>query len=86
MNAIEHIPEKGRFQVSVEGELAVADYQMRGNEMLFTHTFVPPAARGKGIAEALVRRALEFAKEQSYKPVPLCSYVVTFLKRYPELA
>jgi predicted GNAT family acetyltransferase len=49
-----------------------------------THTFVSPELRGKGIAEKLVRTALDYARSEQRRVVPSCSYVDLFIRRYPE--
>lgn len=76
-----HNPELHRFEIHVGGSLAVAEYEEQGNEMVFTHTFVPPELRGRGLAAELVEAGLAFAKEQGRKVVPACSYVAAYLKR-----
>ena len=81
---VQHHPSQGRFEIQVEGQSSVADYQLRGTEMIMTHTFVPPALRGKGIAEKLVRAALEYARSERLRVVPACSYVDVFIQRHPE--
>jgi uncharacterized protein len=81
---VQHHPSEGRFEVEVEGQSSVADYQLRGTDMIMTHTFVPPALRGKGIAEKLVRTALEYARSERLRVVPSCSYVDVFIQRHPE--
>ena len=53
-----------RFEATVDGQLCVADYQLRGDVMWMTHTGVPSAVGGRGIAAELVRVALEWAEEQ----------------------
>jgi uncharacterized protein len=68
----------------VDGHLSVADYQKRDDTMVFTHTFVPPELRGRGIAEKLVRAALEHAREEKLRVVPACSYVAVFIERHKE--
>jgi predicted GNAT family acetyltransferase len=40
--------------------------------------------RGRGIAETLVRAALEDARVQGRRVVPQCSYVAMFIRRHPE--
>ncbi len=70
----------------VEGKLAVAEYQHAGRRLCFTHTFVPPEARGRGIAEALVRFALEDARAHGLRVVPACSYVARFIQQNREFA
>jgi uncharacterized protein len=81
---VRHNPAENRFETEVEGMLSVADYQRRGTEIIMTHTFVPPPLRGRGIAEKLVRAALEYARDERLKVVPACSYVDEFIKRHPE--
>ncbi|MCM2275341.1 MAG: N-acetyltransferase, partial [Candidatus Didemnitutus sp.] len=51
---------------------------------IFTHTLVPPQLRGRGLAEALVRRALDDARAAGRKVVPACSYVDVFIQRHPD--
>ena len=78
-----NLPEH-RFEAEIDGLLSVADYEVRGTEMVMTHTHVPPELRGHGIAEKLVRVALEHARSERLRVVPACSYVKAFIKRYPE--
>jgi uncharacterized protein len=78
-NAAEH-----RFETEVAGHLAVADYEIAGERMIFTHTFVPPELRGRGLAEKLVRVGLEHARSERLRVVPACSYVATFIERNAE--
>ena len=84
MENVRHNPQRSRFELDIEGETAVADYRLQGDEMHFTHTWVPEAGRGKGAAAALVKAGLEYARENQLRPVPLCSYVVTYLQKHPE--
>jgi len=73
-----------RFEVSLDGRLAVAEYRVDGDRMLFTHTEVPVEFRGKGVAEKLVLAGFQHAKKKGLKIVPICSYVGAILKRHPE--
>ncbi len=81
---IHHDVANHRFEARIDGQLAVAEYELAGNEMIFTHTFVPPALRGRGIAEKLVRAGLEDARRLGRTIVPRCSYVARFVERHPE--
>jgi len=81
---VRHNEAGHRFEVEIDGQLSVADYQIQGERMIFTHTFVPPAQRGRGIAEKLVRVALEHARTQRMRVVPACSYVEVFIDRHAE--
>lgn len=84
--AVRHNAAEHRFEVTLGGYLAVAEYALEEGRMVFTHTFVPPELRGRGIAEKLVRAGLEHARAEKRAVVPLCSYVATFIKRNPEFA
>jgi predicted GNAT family acetyltransferase len=73
-----------RFEAVVDGQLCVADYQLRGDVMWMTHTGVPPAVGGRGIAAELVRVALAWAGDNGLKVEPSCSYVEVYMRRHPE--
>lgn len=79
-----HNEREQRFEVEIDGQLSVADYELQDDRMIFTHTYTPPAQRGRGIAEKLVRTALEYARAERRKIVPACSYVAVFIERHPE--
>lgn len=83
---VQHNSAGQRFELRVGGHLAVAEYRIDGADLVLTHTFVPPELRGRGLAEQVVRAALEFAREKKYRVVPQCSYVGVFLRRHPEFA
>ncbi len=81
---VRHDPATCRFITEIDGHLAHADYTLDGTRMTFTHTFVPPELRGRGIAEQLVRLALAYARERNLRVIPACSYVSTFIARHSE--
>lgn len=77
-------PALHRYEATVDGHLAVAEYELAGDRIILTHTFVPPELRGRGIAEALVRTALDAARADGRRVVPQCSYVARFIERHAE--
>jgi predicted GNAT family acetyltransferase len=81
---VTHNESRSRFEATVDGQLCVADYQMRGDVMWMTHTGVPPAVGGRGVAAELVRAALAWADERGFKVEPACSYVEVYMRRHPE--
>jgi predicted GNAT family acetyltransferase len=81
---ITHDPQRGRFQAVVQGHLCVCDYRLRDGVMHMTHTEVAPELEGRGIAAELVRAALAHATEHGLKVRPLCSYVMSYMRRHPE--
>lgn len=83
---IVHNTDQQRFETRVEGWLCRLDYQMRDGHAHLVHTEVAPAVEGRGIAGALARAALQWAREQNLKVVPRCSFVHSYIKRHPEWA
>ena len=81
---IQHNPRAWRFEATVDGQLCVADYEVAGQRMSMTHTYVPPALEGRGIAAALVAQALAHARREGWRVRPLCSYVARYMQRHPE--
>ena len=81
---VRHNSGEHRFEAMVDGGLSVADYTRRDGEMVMTHTYTPPELRGRGIAEKLVRAALDYARQEKLKVVPACSYVDSFIQRHAE--
>ena len=79
-----HNTAESRYEVTFDGRLSVCEYVMEGGRLMFTHTFVPPELRGRGIAEKLVRTALDDARAAGRAVVPACSYVDVFIQRHRE--
>jgi predicted GNAT family acetyltransferase len=73
-----------RFEMDAGGGVAVAYYRMAPGVITVTHTEVPAALQGQGIASRLVRGVLETARAQNLKVMPRCSFVSAYLRRHPE--
>ena len=77
-----HQPDKQRFVTELDGQESVLEYRLLPDQGIdFTHTFVPVALRGHGIAEKLVRTGLDWARQQGFEITSSCWYVSRFLKR-----
>jgi predicted GNAT family acetyltransferase len=72
------------FELVVDGHRAFIDYKIKDNKIYLIHTEVPQELEGKGVAEAMVEKALTYIEQKGLKLVPLCAYVQFFLKRHPE--
>jgi len=81
---IVHNAAAHRFEATLAGGIARADYRLVGNVMRIVHTEVPPVHEGKGVAGALVRTALAHARAQGLRVLPGCSYVRSYMRRHPE--
>lgn len=85
-SSVVHDPAAHCFRLAHAGHEAVLEYQRRGDLMVITHTGVPEAIAGHGIAGQLARAALEQARSEGLKVEPACSYVAAFMQRHGEYA
>jgi hypothetical protein len=82
--AIEHNTAQSRFEWTEDNTLSVLDYVLNDQIMTITHTGVPEAVGGRGIAADLTRVALDTARAKGWSVRPQCSYAATYIKRHPE--
>lgn len=66
---------------SEDAETAYVRYRIDGAQLDITSTFVPISLRGKGLAEALVREALAFAKHENLRATASCWYADKFIRQ-----
>lgn len=84
MTDIAHDQASHRFSTEVDGETGYIEYERAGEVMIITHTIVPFAIGGRGIAGQLVQAALLHAREAGLKVDPRCSYADAWMRRHPE--
>lgn len=82
---VHHNAPAARFEATVDGELCVADYRLQHGVMVMPHTAVAPRLQGRGIAAALVKHALDWARAQGLKVAPRCAYVAAYMRRHAEV-
>ncbi len=74
-----------QYTASLDGEsVGTAAYERSGDTIVFTHTVVQPEAEGRGVGSALIRTALDDAREQQLTVVPQCVFVAGYIERHPE--
>lgn len=84
-NEVVDRPEQHRFEIVADGQVAgFADYQLRGADIMFTHTEIDEAYEGKGLGSVLVRHALDAARERELNVLPLCPFVRSWIERHPD--
>ena len=86
MVSVRHNATQHRYELETDHGVALAVYHEQGDRMVFTHTEVPPADEGKGIASRLMKEALSDARRRGFRIVPVCSFVVAYVRRHPEFA
>ena len=80
-------PERERFEVTVDGELAgFLDHRTRKGLLALVHTEVDERFEGRGLGGRLARFALDTAREQSVAVLPFCPFVNEWIRRHPEYA
>lgn len=79
-----HNASARRFEVTIEGKVAESKYLLAGDKFVIEHTEVPEELEGKGIAGRIVRTALDYARGQNLRVLPLCPYAKAWIGRHPE--
>ena len=83
--AVRDNPERNRFEIDLgDGSFAIAEYTLPAGKIMFTHTEVPEAHGGKGVAKLLISGALATARERGLKVIPICPFVAAYIQRHAE--
>ena len=79
---------KGAFYVAGNGHvLAEMTYTMpSADKMIIDHTEVSDELRGKNAGYQLVNAAVEYARTNNLKIIPLCPFANSVFKKKPEFA
>jgi predicted GNAT family acetyltransferase len=78
-------PERERFEVTVDGELAgFLVHRSRKGLLALIHTEVEDRFEGRGLGGRLARFALDQAREQGLAVLPFCPFVNEWIRRHPE--
>jgi len=77
-------PAAHRFELVVDRHLAFSEYTLEGDVITFTHTLVPPALEGHGVASRLISGALAQARARGLKVRPVCKFVKAYIERHAE--
>ena len=69
-----------------EKVIGFADYRIEGDRIVFPHTVIDPAMRGRGLGSVLIEGALRDVLPSGRTVVPQCWFVAEFLDLHPEYA
>lgn len=79
--------ERSRYEITLDGELrGIADYVDQGDVVVFPHTEIDPAMRGRGLGAILVKAALDDVRPSGRSVAPHCWYVAQYIDEHPEYA
>jgi predicted GNAT family acetyltransferase len=81
---VEHDETKRQFFSLLDSQKALVDYTREGEQIVFTHTEVPPEFEGKGVGSKLAKTALDYARANELEVVPLCPFFSTYIRRHKE--
>jgi len=85
MDNFSHNNDDRRFELVVEGHLCYIEYTEDKPKVLsLNHTWVPETLRGQVAAGRLAHAVMEWCRDNVVRIIPVCPYLVTFLKRHPE--
>ena len=73
-----------RFEIKLDGETAYSKYLLAGGKIIIEHTEVPEALEGRGLAGRIVSTALDYARAQNLKVLPVCPFAKSYIGRHRE--
>jgi uncharacterized protein len=78
-------PDRERYELSVDGEVVgFTVYRARPRLIAFVHTEIEERLQGRGLADRLIRFALEDARARGLAVLPFCPFVKAFIERHRE--
>jgi predicted GNAT family acetyltransferase len=81
----EHSGHRGAFFLMKEGKrLAEMTYTVAGTQIIIDHTDVDDALRGSGTGRLLVEAAVQWARAENHRLMPLCPFARSVFDKTPE--
>jgi uncharacterized protein len=80
--AVKDNPEMSRLETEISGQLATLRYERHPHAVVLVETEVPAALRGRGVANALARWAIETAQRDGLRVVAVCPFIRAYMKRH----
>ena len=77
---------KGFFYIEIEGKQeAMMTFVFAGEDkIIIDHTEVNPGNEGKGFGKKMVNKAVEYARENNLKIIPLCPFAKSVFDKVAE--
>src|SRR5262245_42316462 len=73
---------RDRFELAVDDAMAFLLYKRTHDALALIHTEVPEAVRGRRAGETLVEAALQAARAESLRVIPICPFAKAYIKRH----
>lgn len=81
---VKHDKQAKRFETTIDGQTGYVSYHEQGDALVYDHTIVPQALGGRGVGSALVKQALDYARENDKRVIPQCSFVAFYINKHSE--
>ncbi|HLO14222.1 MAG TPA: GNAT family N-acetyltransferase [Anaerolineales bacterium] len=81
---VTHNEEAHTFETWIEGHLCKLDYIQDDKNFVIAHVGVYPEFRGQGVAGKIVEAGLAYAKQNSLRVIPMCSYAAYYIRKNPQ--
>lgn len=79
--------ENRYYLVDGDTEIGEITYSVAGENLwIVDHTYVDDAYRGQNLAQSLVKRVVEAAREDNKKIIPLCPFAASEFSKHAEYA
>lgn len=79
-------PARKRYELAVDGEVAVVTYNLSPPNLMITETLVPEKLEGRGLASRLARHVIADANDRDLVLLPVCPFFSAYLQKHPEHA
>ena len=80
-------PAELRYEAVRDGELVgLIRYRVEPGALVLVHTEVAEKVEGTGVGSQLVRGAVDDIRARGLRLVPVCPFVLAYLRRHPEHA
>ena len=83
---VRHLEAESCFEARLDAAVGVLHYRRTGtgdaSRLVIPSVVVDPAIQGRGVAAALTRAALDWARREGLRVEPLCPYVDAWMRRH----
>jgi predicted GNAT family acetyltransferase len=73
--------KRNRFEYTVDGGVAFANYRREGSTLYIDYVEAPVEWRGSGAAGKLMQKIIELAQKENLNVVPICGYAAAWMTR-----
>lgn len=78
--------KKSRYELPMDGAVAVVTYNLSAKNLMITDTLVPVNLEGRGLAGRLAKHVIADAAARNLAILPVCPFFSSYLKKHPEHA